>query len=70
MKTVEQQFKACTNCAKHTIHLRNVNNTGLFMLLVHLILAIVTAGVWLLFAIVWKIMNKKIGGWRCQDCGK
>ena len=70
MKTIEQQLKVCHNCKKHTTHLRNKTSTGLFMLLIHVILTVMTVGVWLVLAVVWKIMNRKIGGWRCEECGK
>ena len=39
------------------------------MLLVHLVLTVVTVGVWLALVIIWKILNTKIGGWKCSECG-
>lgn len=38
------------------------------MLLIHLVLTVVTVGVWLIFVILWKILNAKIGGWKCSEC--
>ena len=34
--------------------------------ILHLILSIVTAGIWV---IVWILAAVKIGGWRCESCG-
>lgn len=35
--------------------------------ILHLLLSIVTAGLWL---IVWILTSVKFGGWRCSACGK
>lgn len=70
MKKIEQELKVCHNCSKYTTHQRNITTTGLFMILIHIILTVTTAGAWLVLAIIWKILNKKIGGWRCEECGK
>ena len=39
------------------------------MILVHLILAISTFGIWLGLVIIWKVLNAKIGGWKCSELG-
>jgi len=33
----------------------------------HLLLTVLTAGLWL---IVWILVSIKIGGWRCSQCGR
>ena len=65
---IEEKLKKCTKCNKTTKHHRNSSKSSGFMLLIHLILTIATAGVWLLLVIVWKIINKPIGGWTCSNC--
>ena len=67
-KALEETFKKCTTCNRKTVHVRNINKTGLAMFLVHLCLTIVTAGVWLILLIIWLLLNKKIGGWTCKNC--
>lgn len=69
-KALEQKIKACKHCKKKTVHNRTTNKTSLIMFLVHIVLTVVTAGVWLVLLIVWMILNAKIGGWTCQECGK
>ena len=34
--------------------------------ILHLILSIITAGIWL---IVWLGISIRVGGWRCDECG-
>ena len=34
--------------------------------ILHLILTLVTFGMWL---VVWVLISIKIGGWRCSQCG-
>jgi hypothetical protein len=67
---IEEKLEHCKKCLKTTKHHRNNNKTSGFMLLVHLILTVVTTGVWLVLVIIWKILNTKIGGWKCSECGK
>ena len=66
---IEEQLKSCGKCKKTTKHFRNNNKSSGFMLLVHLVLTVVTVGVWLALVIIWKILNTKIGGWKCSECG-
>lgn len=68
-KVIEQTLKHCKKCSKQTIHHRANNKTGLLMFLVHLVLTIATAGVWLVLVIIWALLNAKIGGWSCKECG-
>lgn len=67
---IEEKLKQCGNCKKTTKHHRNNKTSSGFMLLVHLILTIMTVGVWLVIIIIWKLLNTSIGGWKCSDCGK
>jgi len=69
-KAIEETLKSCSKCGKKTIHMRNTNKTSSIMLLVHIGLTIVTAGAWLILLVVWQILNAKIGGWTCKECGK
>lgn len=67
-KVLEEQLKHCKKCQKDTIHRRNNSKSSGFMLLVHLVLTVVTAGIWLVLVILWKILNTKVGGWKCSEC--
>ncbi|EOX4447594.1 hypothetical protein ACK6W9_002553 [Vibrio alginolyticus] len=67
-QAIEETIKHCKKCNKLTKHMRSYHKTGLIMFLVHICLTIVTAGVWLVLLIIWMLLNKKIGGWKCQEC--
>jgi hypothetical protein len=69
-KAIEETLKHCKNCDRTTKHMRNTNKTGLAMFLVHLVLTVVTGGIWLVLLIIWMLLNTKIGGWKCSECGK
>ena len=69
-KIIEETLMHCGKCKKKTIHLRNGSKTGLLMFLVHLVLTVMTFGVWLVIVVVWMVLNAKIGGWMCKECGK
>lgn len=69
MKIIEEQMIKCRTCKKITKHYRNNTKSSGFMILVHLILILMTVGAWLLVIVVWKLLNAKIGGWRCSECG-
>lgn len=69
-KAIEETLKHCKKYGKTTRHLRNTNKTGPVMFLVHLVLTVVTGGIWLIFLVVWMLLNTKIGGWKCGECGK
>lgn len=69
-RKVAQELRGCENCGRDTLHYRNTKEMSW---LVHLVLAIFTAGVWLL---IWGVMafyhvlTKPIGGkWTCSVCG-
>ncbi len=67
-KYIEEQLKKCRKCGTTTKHVRNNSKSSSFMLLLHVVLTIATAGVWLLLIVVWKILNAQIGGWKCSEC--
>ena len=69
-KAIEETLKHCSKCNKKTVHMRNANKTGLVMFLVHIVLTIVTYGIWLVLLVIYLILNAKIGGWTCRECGK
>ncbi len=66
---IEEKLTKCKHCGKTTKHFRNNSKSSGFMLLVHFVLTIVTAGAWLALIIILKILNMKIGGWKCSECG-
>jgi hypothetical protein len=68
-KVIEEQLKKCNKCGKTTKHHRNNEKSSGFMLLVHLILTVCTAGIWLILVIISKLLTTKIGGWKCSECG-
>lgn len=51
----------CAQCGKRVVVFRKGTSHVL-----HLILSILTAGLWL---IVWLGTAIKFGGWRCAECG-
>ena len=65
---LERTLMKCKKCKKKTEHLRNTDKTGLLALLIHIALIFVTAGLWLVAIILYKIFNTKIGGWQCSEC--
>ena len=69
MKEIEETLKHCRKCEMKTTHQRNTNKTGLVMLLVHLVLIAVTWGVWLIILAIWTLLNQRVGGWICSECG-
>jgi hypothetical protein len=69
-KTIEETLKRCGPCGKQTIHMRNHSTTSGIMIVVHIFLILGTFGVWLALLIIWKVLNAKIGGWTCKECGK
>jgi hypothetical protein len=69
-KAIEQKIKHCKTCQRKTKHMRETTRTGLLMFLVHLVLTVITAGLWLALVVVWLLLNTKIGGWLCEQCGK
>lgn len=51
----------CKNCEKDVVIFRKGTNH-----LMHVLLALLTAGLWL---IVWLIAALKYNAWRCSQCG-
>ncbi|MHC4062401.1 MAG: hypothetical protein ACYSR4_03310 [Planctomycetota bacterium] len=61
MAEFEEASGYCTHCQKQVLIRRKGTNHVL-----HLLLTLVTGGLWL---IVWILCAIKIGGWRCVQCG-
>lgn len=61
MKTQEEMLK-CKSCGRKTVHLKKVPSS-----LLHLVLTILTAGLW---AIVWIGVSLNTGKPTCKMCGK
>lgn len=57
----EKRGGFCKQCKENRVIFRKGTNHVL-----HLILTILTSGIWLL---VWIVMSIKFGGWRCTICG-
>lgn len=51
----------CSSCDRRVVVFRKGTNH-----ILHLILTLLTLGLWL---IVWFGSSVKFGGWRCQTCG-
>lgn len=51
----------CNNCNRQVMIRRKGTNH-----ILHLILTLVTFGIW---GIIWILASIKIGGWRCTTCG-
>ncbi len=58
---IEQKGGYCKNCGRQVVVFRKGTNH-----ILHLLLTIVTGGIWL---IVWILTGVKFGGWRCASCG-
>ncbi len=59
---IDQTTKMCRTCNKHTVAHRPGTNH-----ILHLLLTVLTAGLWL---VIWILSAIKIGGWRCSQCGR
>lgn len=58
----QESSKWCRSCKKQVLVRRPGTNH-----LLHLILSVVTAGVWV---IIWLLSCVRFGGWRCSQCGR
>jgi len=69
-RKVDEQLRKCKSCGRETIHYKNTKEMSWIM---HLVLAIFTAGLWLIvwfLILIWHILTKPIGGrWTCSLCG-
>ena len=67
MNAIEQQNAPCSRCGRVTIHSRNVERTNW---LLHIVLALVTGGLWLFVALLIAMSNaSNKGSWVCSTCG-
>ena len=60
----EETSKYCTFCQRDILARRSIQRVNDIL---HLLLTLVTGGLWLL---VWIFMSKEVGEWRCSSCGK
>jgi len=65
---IEEKIKHCNKCNNTTKHYRNTTKSSGFMIMVHVILILITLGVWLPIVVIYKILFAKIGGWSCGSC--
>lgn len=69
-KKVAERILFCKKCNRETLQYRNTKEMSWLM---HLVLAIFTAGIWLIvwfFIALWHMLTKPIGGkWTCSQCG-
>jgi len=69
-KKVAENILFCKKCNRKTLQYRNTKEMSWLM---HLVLAIFTAGIWLIvwfFIVFWHMLTKPIGGkWTCSQCG-
>jgi hypothetical protein len=65
---VQQKLMYCKICGRQTIHIRNTKEMSWLM---HLVLTIFTAGLWLIvlfFLLIWHGLTKPIDGkWTCSE---
>lgn len=65
---VQETMKRCGMCKKVTKHARkNTKSSGL-MVMIHFLLILMTAGLWLIVIALVKILELRIGGWKCMRC--
>ena len=69
-RKVAETLRYCKFCKRETIHYKNTKEMSWIM---HLVLTIFTAGLWIIiwFIIaIWHVLTKPIGGkWTCSVCG-
>jgi CHASE3 domain sensor protein len=70
---VIERMRACEGCAKTTLQRKNSKEMSW---LLHLFLAIITGGIWILIwlvMLIWHTFNKSatavISRWVCSECG-
>ena len=66
-KQTESKFKYCGKCKADTLHYRNSSKTSFVMGLIHVVLTIVSFGLWLIPLILHSVLTAKIGGWKCSN---
>ncbi len=69
-RKVAEMLRPCKKCGRQTIHYKNTKEMSWIM---HLVLTIFTAGLWLVvwfILLIWHGLTKPIGGkWACSQCG-
>lgn len=71
---VIERMRLCKNCEKTTLQRKNSKEMSW---LLHLFLAIITAGTWIiiwLLMLAWHALNKSVtavaSSWVCSECGR
>lgn len=68
---IQEKILHCKKCKRETKQYKNTKEMNWLM---HLVLAIFTAGAWLLIwvpLVIWHGLTKPIGGdWTCSVCGE
>lgn len=64
---VEECVKHCSRCRRSTRHHRTNTRSSGFMIMIHVLLTLFTAGLWLVPVILVKVLACQIGGWRCTQ---
>lgn len=67
---VQESLKYCKKCGAETKHWRNNTKSSGLMIVVHVILILATMGLWLIPLLLVKLLDTRIGGWKCSVCGK
>lgn len=67
---IQESLDFCPTCNRKTVHLKQTKQMSW---LVHLFLAVITGGLWLIvwaFMVIWHGLTKPIGGKKtCSQCG-
>ncbi len=68
--SIEEKLSVCTKCKKSTIHHRNSESLGVIMIIIHIILTIITSGLWIIPLVIYLLFkagnkNKFV----CKECG-
>lgn len=66
---IEEQLKHCAYCDKQTRHMRNNVKSSGFAIFIHVILTLLTVGIWLIPLVLYKlILMMFTGSWKCSEC--
>jgi hypothetical protein len=56
---IEETMLRCKKCKRETVHQKSRHASSWFMILIHIILIIMTAGIWIIFLGMWMLGSKK-----------
>ncbi len=66
---VERQYKKCESCNQITVHFRYQKRVSKLVFILHIFLAILTYGFWLVVVVFCEILNINKESWKCFECG-